>query len=83
MLSEIGIAPSVLMQFQVDYQVTISQIASKASLLKAKHVDAHLKAHHGVIATCHLRSKQMLVNLLTKAIDAKRLAALRGLMRLR
>ena len=43
MLSEIGIAPSVLMQFQVDYQVTISQIASEASLLKAKYVDAHLK----------------------------------------
>ena len=43
MLSEIGIAPSVLMQFQVDYQVTISQIASEASLLKAKYIDAHLK----------------------------------------
>ena len=43
MLSEIGTAPPVLMQFYVYYQVTISQMASEASLLKAKHVDAHLK----------------------------------------
>ena len=85
MLSETGIALADPMQLHVDNQAAIGLIAGEASSLKAKHVDIRLKflcdfPRRGVIATCRLRSELMLADLLTKALDDTRLAALRGLM---
>ena len=57
MLNELGILLSVPMQLHVDDQAAISQIADKASSLKAKHVDVHLKflrdySRRGVFDAC-------------------------------
>ena len=85
-LSEIGIAPAVQMQLHVDNQAALSHIAGEASSLKAKHVNVRLKflcdfSRRGVIAACYLRSELMFADLMTQALDATRLAALRELMR--
>ena len=86
MLCEVGIEPALSMQFRVDNQAAIAQIAGEASSLKAKHVDVRLKflcdySRRGHTAS-YVRSEQMLADLLTKALDATKLSTLRALVRI-
>ena len=86
MLSEIGIATTVPMKLRVDNQAAISQTEFKALSLKAKHVGVRFKllcnfTRCDVTATSYLRSELMLADLMTKALDVMRLAALCGIMR--
>ena len=54
--------------------------------LKAKHIEVRVKfvcdvARCGVVLVQYVRSEQMLADLLTKALEATKLAKLRALMR--
>uniref|UniRef100_A0AAV1V3X7 Reverse transcriptase Ty1/copia-type domain-containing protein n=2 Tax=Peronospora matthiolae TaxID=2874970 RepID=A0AAV1V3X7_9STRA len=85
MLREVGLDPALPMQLHVVNQAAISQIANEASSLKAKRVDVRLKflcdfARRGVVVAICVRSEKMLVDLMTKALDATKLRTLRELM---
>ncbi|CAI5733966.1 unnamed protein product [Hyaloperonospora brassicae] len=87
MLSENDVVPDETLVLHVDNQAALSQIAGEASSLKAKHVDVRYKflcdySRRGVIAARYLRSEDMLADLLTKALDATKLAVLRRMVRL-
>uniref|UniRef100_A0AAV1UMW7 Uncharacterized protein n=1 Tax=Peronospora matthiolae TaxID=2874970 RepID=A0AAV1UMW7_9STRA len=87
MLGEVGMAPVVPMLMHVDNQAAICQIEGEASSIKAKHIDVRNKylrdlARRGIITAQHVRSELMIADLMTKAVDANKLAALRSLMRL-
>uniref|UniRef100_A0AAV1TQB7 Uncharacterized protein n=1 Tax=Peronospora matthiolae TaxID=2874970 RepID=A0AAV1TQB7_9STRA len=75
------------MQLRVGNQAAIAQIAGDALSLKAKHVDVLLKflcdyLRRGIITASYVRSKQMLADLLTKALDATKHSTLRALVRI-
>ena len=77
----------VPMLMHVDNQAAISQIEGEASSIKAKHIDVRYKylrdiARSGVVMAQHGRSELMLADLMTKAVDATKMATLRSLMRL-
>uniref|UniRef100_A0AAV1V081 Polyprotein n=1 Tax=Peronospora matthiolae TaxID=2874970 RepID=A0AAV1V081_9STRA len=81
MLNEIGKPPALPMVLHVDNQAALKQLAGEASSLKAKHIDVRKKfvcdfARRGIIVSQHVRSEQQLADLLTKALDAVKLATL-------
>ena len=87
MLGEVGMAPVVPMLIHVDNQAAIIQIERDASSIKAKHIDVRHKylrdlARRGIVTAQHVRSEVMIADLMTKALDATKLAALHSLMRL-
>ena len=87
MLMEIGMAPVVPMLMHVDNQAAISQIEGEAPTSKAKNIDVQHKfvedyAHRGIVRAQHIRLELMLADVMTKAMDAIKLATLRGLMSL-
>ena len=87
MLGEVDMALVVRMLMHVDNQAAISQIEGEASSIKAKHIDVRYKylrdiARSGVVMAQHGRSELMLADLMTKAVDATKMATLRSLMRL-
>lgn len=82
MFTYVGLAPAIPMQLHVDNQEKICHIAGEARSLKAKTVNVRLKllrdfSHRGVITACYLRSEMMPTDLMTKALDAKKLSTLR------
>ena len=87
MLGEVGMAPVVPMPMHVHNKAAISQIEREASSIKAKHIDVRHKylrdyAQRGVVKAQHVRSELIIADLMTKALDALKLGALRSLMRL-
>lgn len=73
-------APVVLMLMHVDNQAAISQLEGEASSIKAKHIDVRRKylrdlVRHGIFTAQHVRSELMIADLMTKALDATKLAA--------
>uniref|UniRef100_A0AAV1VBP2 Polyprotein n=1 Tax=Peronospora matthiolae TaxID=2874970 RepID=A0AAV1VBP2_9STRA len=81
MLNEIGKPPALPMVLHVDNQAALKQLAGGTSFLKAKHIDSRTKfvcdfARRGIIVSQYVRSEQQLADLLTKALDAFKLAAL-------
>ena len=72
----------------VDNQAAIRQLEGEASSITAKHIDVRVKfvcdfARRGIVLAQYVRSEQMLADLLTKALEATKLAKLRALMRVR
>ena len=87
MLGEVGMAPVVPMLMHVDNKTAISQIEGEASSIKDKHIDVRYKylrdlARRGIITAQHVRFELMIADLMTKPLDATKLATLRSLMHL-
>ena len=87
MLCEIGKPRMLPMPLHVDNQAALKQLAGEASSLKAKHIDVRLKfvcdnARRGVVAAQYVPSELQLGDLLTKALDAAKLAELCKLLQL-
>ena len=81
MLSEIGNPLALPMLLHVDNQAALKHMVSDASSLRAKHIDARMKfvcdyVRRGIVVTQYIRSKLHLADLLTKALDASKPAAL-------
>uniref|UniRef100_A0AAV1TDT7 Polyprotein n=1 Tax=Peronospora matthiolae TaxID=2874970 RepID=A0AAV1TDT7_9STRA len=81
MLNEIGKPLALPMVLHVDNQAALKQLAGEASSLKAKHIVVRTKfvcdfARRGIIVSQYVRSEQQVADLLTKALDAVKLAAL-------
>ena len=86
MLCETGAVPKLPMLMHVDNQASIRQIEGVASSLKANILTFELSlcaifARRRVVLAQYVRSEQLLTGLLTKALDATKLAKLRALMR--
>ncbi|CAI5708159.1 unnamed protein product [Peronospora effusa] len=86
-LCEIVKPPAFPMVSHVDNQAAIKQSAGEASSLKAKHIDVRVKFvcdidRRGVVAARFVRSEFQLADLLTKALDAAKLAKMCKLLRL-
>ena len=78
-LCEIGMVPTLPMLIHADNQAAIRQLEVEASSLKAKHIDIRVKlvcdlSRRVIVMAKHLLSEDMLANLLTKALDAHKLA---------
>uniref|UniRef100_A0AAV1VIG3 Uncharacterized protein n=1 Tax=Peronospora matthiolae TaxID=2874970 RepID=A0AAV1VIG3_9STRA len=85
MLGEVGMAPIVPMLMYVDKQAVISQIEDEASSIKDERIDVRHKhlcnlAQRGIVTTKYVLSELMLAALITKALDATKLATLLSLM---
>ena len=81
MLNEIGKPPALPMVLHVDNQAALKQMDGEASSHKVKRIDVRTKfvcdfARRGIIVSQYIRSEQQLADLLTKALDAVKLAAL-------
>ena len=80
-LNEIGKPPALPMVLHVDNPAALKQLSGEASSPKAKHINVRTKivcdfARRGIIVSQYVRSEQQLADLLTKALDAVKLAAL-------
>ncbi|CAI5716709.1 unnamed protein product [Peronospora effusa] len=81
LLCEVGLPPVLPMTLHFDKQAAIKQLGGKASSLKAKPIDMRLKfvrdyARRGIIEAQYVRSESQLADLMTKAVDAAKLASL-------
>ena len=87
MLGEIGMPPGLPMTLYIDNQAAIKQLDGEASSIKAKHIDVRLKfvrdySRREIVSAQYVRSEAQIADLMTKALDAVKLASLRKLMSL-
>uniref|UniRef100_A0AAV1UB90 Uncharacterized protein n=1 Tax=Peronospora matthiolae TaxID=2874970 RepID=A0AAV1UB90_9STRA len=87
MLREIGMPPGLPMTLYIDNQAAIKQLDGEASSLKAKLIDVRLKfvrdySRREIIQAQYVRSEAQVADLMTKALDAAKLALLCELMSL-
>ena len=78
MLNEIGKMPMVP---HVDHQAALKKMAGEASSLKAKQIDVRTKfvcnyARRGIFVSQYVRLEKQLADLLTKVLEAVKLALL-------
>ena len=88
MLGEIGMPPGLPMTLYIDNQAAIKQLDGEASSIKAKHIYVRLKfvrdySRREIVSAQYVRSEAQIADLMTKALDAVKLASLRKLMSLR
>lgn len=81
MLSEIERPPALPMLLNVNNKEALKQLAGEASSLLAKHIDIRMKfvcdnVCREIVLSQYIRSELQLADLLTKALDAAKLAAL-------
>ena len=81
MLSEIERPPALPMLLNVNNKEDLKQLAGEASSLLAKHIDIRMKSVcdnvcREIVLSQYIRSELQLADLLTKALDAAKLAAL-------
>ncbi|KAE9098045.1 hypothetical protein PF006_g23440 [Phytophthora fragariae] len=82
LLGKLGITHASPMSLRVDNQAALKQLDGEGSSSKAKHIDVRIKfvgglAKRGVLKAEYLESEKMPADVLTKALDAPRLADLR------
>lgn len=88
LLSELSVKHVTPMELCVDNQVALKQLDGESSSVEAKHIDVRLKfvgsfVKQGVLKPQYCEGARMPADMLTKALKAPRLLALRGMVGLR
>ncbi|GMF43968.1 unnamed protein product [Phytophthora fragariaefolia] len=83
LLGELDITHASPVSLRIDNQAALKQLDGEGSSSKAKHIDVHIKfvgalAKRGVLEAEYLESEKMPADVLTKALEAPRLADLRA-----
>ncbi|KAE9351299.1 hypothetical protein PF008_g5993 [Phytophthora fragariae] len=82
LFKEIGLSVKLPIEMKMDNQAVMKQLTNEVSSSKAKHIDIRIKflrdyVEKGVVVPTYVGSKDMLADLLTKALPSERVLALR------
>eukprot|EP00644_Phytophthora_capsici_P019543 jgi/Phyca11/133582/e_gw1.570.8.1 len=82
LFGELGVKLAEPIPLMVDNQAALKQLDGESASAKAKHIDVRIKfvgsyTRRGLLKPGYKESEDMLADLMTKALDAPRMAALR------